>query len=74
MNISSSFFTHCTALHARILALYQMEIQNVFVDCKFTMEILSKTDADIQNFPFFSVDLLLISAFGLIHTNTALCW
>ena len=31
--------------------------------------MLSKTDADIQNFLFFVVDLLSISTFGLIHTN-----
>ena len=46
-------------------ATCEILIQNVSLDCKFTMEFLSKTDADIHNFLFFSVDL---------HTNIASRW
>ena len=37
-----------------------MLIQTVSIDCKFTMKVLSKTDADVQNFLFLSADLLSI--------------
>ena len=49
-----------------------MLIQNVALGCKFTMEILLKTDADIQNFPFF---FFTVDLYFQFNTNKhSLCW
>ena len=66
MNIKSSFkpaVLHC--FNTSIVP--DVNFENGSLDCKFIIEILLIFKA----FFFFSVDLLSIFPFGLIHTNIA---